>query len=86
MKAAAENYKGIEYIQISLLPVNQKDEILKSLSDRVVIKILKNGELLRDCIQYHDYNFWYDNVFAKPIVQEKREQVEPTPAFVLALK
>lgn len=71
MKAAAESYKGIHYIQISSLPLIQKNEILKSLNSKLIIKILKNDHLLRDCVQYQHYEFWYENIFSNSILKEE---------------
>jgi hypothetical protein len=76
MKAAAESYKGIHYIQISSLPINQRDVILKSLNSKLVIKILKNDHLLRDCVQYQHYEFWYDNIFSNTLVTEEQPLME----------
>jgi hypothetical protein len=90
MKAAVEIYKGIEYIQISTLPQDQRNEIMKSLSDRLIIKILRNDSLLRDCIQYRNYEFWYENIFSKLEVTEKKqhatEQVSSLMLRKLALQ
>lgn len=84
MKAEVEIYKGIEYIQVSSLPRDQKDEILKSLSDRLIIKILKNDTLLKDCIQYQHYDFWYESIFSKIKVQEKQPVTEVVHAIDVA--
>jgi hypothetical protein len=71
MKAVAENYKGIEFVQISSLPLNQKNEILKSLGERLIIKILKKDDLLKDCVQFQHYDYWYENIFKKDSAVEK---------------
>ncbi len=66
MRAAAENYKGIEFVRISTLPEDQKQLIWTSLKRDKIIKILKNDCLLNDCVQVSDYEAWYtENYFVK---------------------
>lgn len=87
MKVASEVYKGIEYIQISTLPQNQQNEILKSISSRLIIKILKNESILSDCVQYRHYEFWFENIFKKTAPPAENSQVEETiQSFLLASK
>lgn len=66
MRAAAENYKGIEFVRISTLPEDQKQLIWTSLKRDKIIRILKNDCLLNDCVQVRDYEAWYtENYFVK---------------------
>ncbi len=84
-KVASEIYKGIQYIQISSLPQNQRNEILKSISSRLIIKILKDDSILHDCIQYQHYEFWFENIFSKNELTAKTSPEEETfQSFVLA--
>jgi hypothetical protein len=59
MKAALEIYKGIEFVRISNLPDDQKKLIGDSMHSQKIVKILRNNELLNDCILYGDYADWY---------------------------
>ena len=74
MRARSENYKGIEFVQISSLPVEQKKTIYKSLNHNLIINILREDALLNDCLQYQHYITWYENVFAT-MVQENPEKI-----------
>lgn len=68
MKVQAENYKGIEFIRISKLPEDQKTSISGTLPQDQIIRILKDSELLIDCVQYKHYEAWYfelHNAFTK---------------------
>ena len=56
-------YKGIEYIQVSELPEAQRTILLETLNEDLLIKILANGVLYEDCIQYRDYRYWYENIY-----------------------
>lgn len=63
MRARAENYKGIDYVQISTLPADQRKHIFSSFNRKLIINILKGEALLNDCLQYSHYVTWYENVF-----------------------
>ncbi len=58
MKIASEIYKGIEFVRISSLDANEKMNIWQTIERGKIIKILRDNELLNDCIQYHDYVSW----------------------------
>jgi hypothetical protein len=60
MKVVVEIYKGIEFVRISNLPVEQKELISNSNLSRKVIKIMKDETVLHDCLQYRDYLEWYE--------------------------
>jgi hypothetical protein len=60
MKVASEVYKGIEYVRISSLNIEEKSKIWQTLERDKIIKILKDNELLNDCIQYVDYVSWHE--------------------------
>lgn len=77
MLAASENYKGIKFVRVSSLPVDQKNAIWESINHRLVIKILKDEALLNDCIQYHHYTSWYDEVF-NTAAKQKSIKIETT--------
>lgn len=63
MKINSENFKGIEYIQLNELPEDQCQKILESLDRDFLIKLLIDGKIVSNCLQYKDYSFWYDNIF-----------------------
>ena len=65
MKVLAENFKGIEFIRISKLPEEQKKQITQSLPSDHIIKILRENELLVDCVQFKHYEKWFAQHFAK---------------------
>lgn len=58
MKIASEVYKGIEFVRISSLDANEKMNIWQTIEREKIIKILRDNELLNDCIQYRDYVSW----------------------------
>lgn len=64
MLVASELYKGIKFVRISSLPLDQKNQIWKSINPNTVIKILQGDTLLNDCVQYKHYESWYKNFFS----------------------
>ncbi|MEO5980536.1 MAG: hypothetical protein ABIS36_18850 [Chryseolinea sp.] len=64
MKVNSSLYKGIQYVQLNALPPDQQDKLLNTINPELFIKILVDGKLIRNCIQFKDYEYWFDNVFA----------------------
>lgn len=83
----AQIYRGIEFIQISKLPVDQKKSIEGWLNQGMVIKILKeDNQLLSDCIQYKYYADWFQTVFsAAPAENEIQFSANRTTNIKLAI-
>ncbi|HLZ16047.1 MAG TPA: hypothetical protein VKQ08_03370 [Cyclobacteriaceae bacterium] len=88
MQARSENYKGIEYVRISSLPVSQRETIYKSLNHNLIITILREDGLVKDCLQYRHYITWYENVF-DALVEENLASMRASsiaPSLRLAFK
>jgi hypothetical protein len=77
MKIAGDNYKGIDFIRIATLPDDQKLKIRNSFDNNKIIKILREKELLNDCIQYSDYNEWYYQHFNSNTVERLIQKTQP---------
>ena len=69
MKADRKIFKGIEYVQLHELPLAQQDKLASRYD--LFIKIMIEGKVVGQCIQYKDYNFWYENVFRTRITPVK---------------
>jgi hypothetical protein len=78
MGAAAENFKGIEFVRISSLPDDQKKQIWQTFEHNKIIKIVKDKSLMNDCILYQDYVSW--------LSQQQSGQVDEKPASQPYLK
>lgn len=63
MKVNFTLYKGIEYVQVSSLPPEQQELLLQTINRDLIIKILVDGKLVRNCLQFKDYEVWFDNIF-----------------------
>jgi hypothetical protein len=87
MKVRSKNYKGIEFVQLNELPKEQKEKISESLSEDSLIKILMNETVVSNCIQYKEYEFWFDNVYKehKAVPALKMERRAEPAGVVIAL-
>jgi hypothetical protein len=75
MKVRCRVYKGIEYIRVADLPEEQQKKFLQTVDYELFIKILIDKKIISDCIQYKDYENWFDRVY-NPVTQTKvREEV-----------
>ncbi len=70
-----ETYKGIEFVQLSELPQAQQKMLKSTLNKNFLIKILVNGKILHDCLQFKDYNLWYESTFKTQIVAEEQKEI-----------
>jgi (2Fe-2S) ferredoxin len=72
MKVNSTIFKGIEYIQLGQLPEEQREKILETINRSLIIKILIDGKIVGNCLQYKDYDVWYENVYvpAKPAIAQ----------------
>jgi len=63
MKVNSSIYKGIHFVQVNALPQDQKDKLLNTINRELLIKILIDGKLVGNCLQFKDYEIWFDNVY-----------------------
>lgn len=82
-----EIYKGIEFVRISNLTKELSERIYASFPKEKIIKILRDEVILKDCIQYHDYQEWFrkSDQSTMPVMDNKAEGVH-TNSFDMALK
>jgi len=79
MKILSKVFRGIEYIQIGQLPQAQREKLLETINQNLFIKILIDGKVVRDCLQYKDYDMWYENVFRQPVEAPKVNEPVKAP-------
>gem|GEM_PF-939080 len=75
MKVNSTIYKGIEYIQVRELPPDQQELLLKTINRDLLIKIMIDGKLVGNCLQFKDYEIWFDSVY-----QDKRNPSKSSSA------
>jgi hypothetical protein len=63
MKVNSKIFKGIEFVQLNQLPPEQRDALLKTINHKIFIKILIDGKIVGQCLQYKDYEIWFENIY-----------------------
>jgi hypothetical protein len=63
MKVSSTLYKGIEYVHVSSLPAEQQELLFQTINRDLLIKILVDGKLVGNCLQFKDYEVWFDNIY-----------------------
>jgi hypothetical protein len=76
MKVDCKNFKGIEYVQFNELPLTQQEKLLQSPNHNFFIKIMIDGKIVGQCLQYKDYSYWYETVFGNKAVPVKGTRVQ----------
>ena len=77
MKAQPRIFKGIEFVVLSDLPENQQ-VLLRFNSSMEWIKILIDGKILDNCIQYKEYSIWHATVYTNSVRATKSHAVPAT--------
>lgn len=66
-KLESRTYKGIDYIKLTELPDEQYLAFMEWVGKESIITIQVNGNSVKNCVQYTDYNYWFDSVLLKSI-------------------
>jgi hypothetical protein len=69
-------YRGIEYVHISELPKTQREALIQTINHDLFIKILIDGNILHECLQFKDYSFWYNSVFVPKTITAAPDKVK----------
>jgi hypothetical protein len=77
MKADSKIFKGIEYVQVSELPQAQREILTQTINSDLFIKLLVDGKIISGCLQYKDYNTWYQEHFQTKINASREPSVIP---------
>ncbi len=86
MKVNSRVYKGIEYVELSDLPVDQQDKIRELTAEDFLIKILIDKTIVSNCIQYKDYLNWLEKSYPMEKAPVRRERQTEAPAFQISLE
>ena len=76
-KISIRIYKGIEYVQLSALPVAQAESLRPTLDERTLIKILMDDVILHDCVLYSAYEKWFAS-YSKEVKEPVMSQSTPS--------
>ena len=76
MKVNSSIYKGIEFVQVTALPADQQEKLLQTINPELLIKILVDGKLVNNCLQFKDYEIWFDTIFALHAPAKSKKEVK----------
>jgi hypothetical protein len=71
MKAKARLFKGIEFVTIGDLPAEQRMLIETSPAEPERIKILIEGKIVENCVQYNKYVDWYTSIYTMAVPAQR---------------
>lgn len=71
-KIKPDRQGATEYVRLSSLPDEQIGALLGWLPESCLTKVKEDKQLLDDCIEYEDYEFWYENCY--PSVKNSFEE------------
>lgn len=80
MKVNSKIFKGIEFVQLTQLPPEQREALLKTINHKIFIKILIDGKIVGQCLQYKDYEIWFENIYKTEKVTSQQPNPVPTKA------
>ena len=69
-KAIPHIDSGAGYIQLSRLPFNQAIKLRDWLPDTSLITMNLGEGLVNDCVQYSEYEYWFDFSFSQETESE----------------
>lgn len=75
MMIDSKKYKGIEYVQLEELPQTQREKLSQTMNRELLIKIMIDGRIVSNCIQFKDYAIWYNAVY-KPQAVSISESID----------
>ncbi|MEJ1236814.1 hypothetical protein WBG78_01725 [Chryseolinea sp. T2] len=84
MKVSSSVYKGIQYVQVSTLPVEQRERLLGTINKELFIKILVDGKIIGNCLQFKDYEWWFESVY-RPVGANERSETAQSEAELVPL-
>lgn len=85
MKVSSSVYKGIQYVQVSSLPVEQRERLLGTINKELLIKILVDGKIIGNCLQFKDYERWFESVYRPGGVAGDRSDAAETESELVQL-
>jgi len=74
VKQTEEVYRGIHFVRVSELPPDQQSFFKEWLPTDQLIKIMIEKDVMNDCVQFHHYEHWFDNVY--PTQESVKMEIE----------
>ncbi|MGB3181448.1 MAG: hypothetical protein WBB45_08660 [Cyclobacteriaceae bacterium] len=68
-KVMPQFYEGLEVIQVSCLPLSQLKSFRAYLSESCYRTIRVGNDVLRDCVSYDKYEYWFNYCFRGAVME-----------------
>jgi hypothetical protein len=62
---SAQNYRGIAYVHLDNLPIDQQSQLDEWMPATEFIKIKTAERVIDHCVSYRDYLHWFENFYAE---------------------
>ena len=62
-KIKPKQHRGTEYVRLANLPDEQAGNLLDWLPQTCLTKMEAGEDMLDDCIDYEDYEFWFEHCY-----------------------
>ena len=74
MRKLKRNRQGVhEYVRLAELPDKQVGTFLEWLPQTFLTKVNEDERLLEDCVDYEDYEFWYEHFYKSDLDRFEEE-------------
>lgn len=82
MKAKAKFYREIAYVEVKDLPQEQQ-ALIKLFKEADYIKILIDDKVVGPCLQYKQYEAWYNTSRLPQLKEEAKIQSRPVEELMV---
>ena len=65
LKASPTFFEGVNFVQISSLPYEQQSIFQDWIPANSLLKVEINSIMMDDCVDYREYNYWFDFKYQK---------------------
>ena len=59
-----QNYRGIFYVKLDTLPIEQKNQFSNWIPSADLIKLKVEESIIDNCVNYQDYLYWFENFYS----------------------
>ena len=80
------SFRGINYVRLSELSEDMKEQIGSWLNADTLIKIKTENGIERDCVQLKDFLFWFENHYTGQIHPSSQEVEAVSESFSFSFK
>jgi hypothetical protein len=82
MKIKAKYFREIEYVEVKDLPQEQQ-LLLSHYKEADYIKILIEDKVVGPCLQYSQYDLWYNSLRMPKMSEEVKQQSHPVSQLLV---